>query len=293
MEHPNALTAHWGEWVNLHTSLAWVYEGEVPRENLCGDYRPDHLGAWLLLKGSAVLKQPGRTVHAKVGQWLIPWPGQRHQEFSDDAHILSVRFKAHWPDGKPLFDSGLSVVFDAADYPGLERVARELLACSRRHVITRAGAVPSISLTLGDFVGMQVAVLPWIDEYTRTLCALGLRPTRIGVDDERVLDTLQRLDAYPLSCRLRESNIASEVGLGVSQLVRIFREAMGATPKQYFDQRRRAFCQSMLSSTSVPIKEISYSLGFTRLSDFSAWFKHNFNISPRSFRQNSRRASSV
>lgn len=286
-------SARWGEWLNLHTNLAWIYEGEVPAKNRRGEYRPDHLGAWLVLRGQVVLKQPGRSVQARAGQWLIPWPGLRRQEFSDDALILSVRFSAHWPDGKPLFDAGLSAVFDAADHPELEVAARRLLEHSRRTVTTKAGTVPSASLTLGAFIDMQIAVLRWVDEFTRTLCALGLRPTRVGVSDERIVATLQRLDSFPLSGRLRESALAAEAGLGVSQFVRIFREEMGETPKQYFDQRRRAYCRQMLGATSVPIKEISYNLGFSRLSDFSAWFKKHFDVPPRAFRKTSGHSSPV
>jgi AraC-like DNA-binding protein len=107
----------------------------------------------------------------------------------------------------------------------------------------------------------------------------------VGISDARIVTTLQRLDSFPLSGRLRESAIAAEVGLGVSQFVRIFREEMGETPKQYFDQRRRAYCRQMLGATSVPIKEIAYNLGFSRLSDFSAWFKHQFDMPPRTFRK--------
>lgn len=292
-ESASAPSALWSEWLNLSINLAWIYEGEVPAKNRRGHYSPDHLGAWLVLRGNVLLRHHGQTVRARVGEWLVPWPGQRYQEFSDDAVILSVRFTARWPDGKPLFERGLSTVFAASDHPGLERVARQLLAVSRQTMPSTAGNVPHSMLTLGAFVDLQVAVLRWIDEFTRTLCALDLRPMRIGIRDERIMATLQRLDAFPLSERLREQSIAAEVGLGISQLVRIFREELGETPKQYFDQRRRTYCHQMLGGTGVPIKEVACNLGFSRLSDFSAWFKKQFNVPPREFRKSIGHASPV
>jgi AraC-like DNA-binding protein len=87
-----------------------------------------------------------------------------------------------------------------------------------------------------------------------------------------------------LSERLSESRLAKESGVGESQFVRLFRQEMGETPKQYFDQRRRNYCREMLTGSNVPIKEVAFTLGFSRLSDFSAWFKHHFGLSPRSFR---------
>jgi AraC-like DNA-binding protein len=41
----------------------------------------------------------------------------------------------------------------------------------------------------------------------------------------------------------------------------------------------------MLAGTVVPIKEIAYNLGFTRLSDFSTWFRKHYGIAPRQFRE--------
>lgn len=289
----DAPSASWKEWMNLRTNLAWVSEGPVAPETRKGHYNADHLGAWLILRGNVVLKQPGKTVTAGAGEWVLPWPGERYQEFSEDACILSVRFNANWPDGKPLFENGLSAVIKAADFPLLEKKARLLLISAQQVIPGNKYGISTATIPFESFFEVKEALLKWVNEYWRTLCAIGLRPTRVGIRDERVVKALQCLDMLPLSAQLRENNLAAESGLGVSQFVRIFREQLDETPKQYFDHRRHEYCRQMLANSNVPIKEIAYNLGFSRLSDFSAWVKNQFNVPPRVFRENNSNKQAV
>lgn len=274
----------WREWINLRTNLSWIYEGPVPSKNQRGNYSPDHMGAWLIKQGTVLLRQETKTVVAKAGDWMIPWPGYRYQEFSRDAEILSVRFRAAWPDGKALFDRGLSVTFSAADFPRLERLARDLLRSTRPIIPSDPTQLAQEAVPFERYTVINLMFMRWLGQLYTILCSLGIKPARIGVHDERVVAALQKLDAVPLSERLREQRLAQEAGLGVSQFVRLFRHELGETPKQYFDQRRRTYCREMLAGSAVPIKEVAFSLGFRRLSDFSAWFKTHFGLSPRSFR---------
>lgn len=239
------------------------------------------------------LRQDNKVIVAKAGEWMVPWPGYRYQEFSDDAEILSVRFRAAWPDGKAFFEQGLSITFPANKHPRLERLARDLLRSSRPVIPMDPVQLSEESVPFERYTVINLMFMRWLGELYAILCALGLKPARLGLHDERIVASLQKLDAAPLSERLREGWLAREVGLGVSQFVRLFRQEMGETPKQYFDQRRRAYCREMLTSSSVPIKEVAFGLGFSRLSDFSAWFKTHFGASPRKFRENVRHAPEV
>ncbi|HEX2862403.1 MAG TPA: AraC family transcriptional regulator [Lacunisphaera sp.] len=274
----------WREWINLRTNLAWIYEGGVMPDFQRGNFSPDHMGAWLIKRGSALLRQENKTVRATAGDWLVPWPGFRYQEFSSDAEILSVRFRAVWPDNKPLFDRGLSVKFPAQDFPRLERLAREILRSAGAIIPNEPIQLAQESVPFERYIMVNMMFMRWLAQLYTALCSLGLKPARVGVHDERIIAALQRLDSFALSERLSEGRLARESGLGESQFVRLFRQEMGETPKQYFDQRRRNYCREMLTGSDVPIKEVAFSLGFKRLSDFSAWFKNHFALSPRSFR---------
>lgn len=283
----------WHEWAKLRVGLLWIYDAPVAVANRRGRYTPQHLGAWLLKKGRATLRQEGKTVVAHAGEWLVPWPGYRYQEFSDDAEIISVRFRADWPDGKPLFDRGLSVKFPAREHPELARRAHTLLDAARPVIPANPTQLAQAPVAFDDFIEVHRAFMSWLGVFYATLCGLGVKPSRIGIHDERIVAALHTLDSVALSERLLESRLAGEAGLGVSQFVRLFRHELGETPKQYFDQRRRAYCREMIAGTPVPIKEVAYTLGFKRLSDFSAWFKAAHGMSPRRFREEVRQSTHV
>ena len=276
--------ASWSHWMNVRSNLFWIYDGPVSPVGRCGKFREGVLSAWLLRRGSVTVEHDGQRISAAAGEWLVPWPGLRYQEFSRDASLLSVRFQASWPDGQLLFSRGLSVAFPARYHPDLEASATRLLDVARSHIPKSSVDLAAVSLGMDEFLHAKAAMLEFLAVFYRVMCAIGLQPARIGLRDERVIGALQYLDALDLASRVKESELAVGAGLSASQFTRLFREEVGSTPKQYFERRRLDFAEKMLAGTSVPIKEICYDLGFTRLSDFSAWCKNHFEASPRSFR---------
>jgi hypothetical protein len=125
------------DWLNLNIHLLWCYNlpvargredaGEVLRST---EYT--NSGAWLVREGWAQVEHGGRTHRAKPGQWLIVKPGRRVQTFSANARLISIAFEARWPDGSPLFDTGLSLVVDGKEVPDLEKTVRPILQTMKR-----------------------------------------------------------------------------------------------------------------------------------------------------------------
>ena len=282
---PVTLTACNGEWSNLQLSLQWIYEGPVSSSGRRGSFHPDKMAAWLLRKGSVCVEHEGHRLQAGAGDWVIPWSGFRHQEFSPDAELLSVHFEAHWPDGKPLFDRGLSIRFPAALHPELEQGARRLFRAASLFGSTEPLKWLSVSLGLDDYLKIHRLVGQFVRALTTVLRGHGLQPTRLGIRDERVRHAVAWLDTQSLEIRFRESELAARVGLGEKQFVRLFRAATGVTPRRYFEQRRREGVMRLLLGSTLSIKEIASNLGFAHLSDFSAWFKDLYGLPPRDFRR--------
>jgi AraC-like DNA-binding protein len=83
---------------------------------------------------------------------------------------------------------------------------------------------------------------------------------------------------------VKEEDIAREVGLSVRQLCRLFQEQVGTSPARYFDRKRLLRAFQLLIDVSMPIKEVSYQLGFSSPAYFSHWFKSQTGTSPRTFR---------
>jgi len=231
------------------------------------------------------VEHEGRRLQARAGEWVIPWSGFRYQEFSPDAELLSLHFEAHWPDGKPLFDRGLSIRFPAASHPELESEARRLF----RSVSALGSPEPlqwaAVALPLESYLKIHGLLGHFVAALTTVLRGRGLQPTRLGIRDERVRQAMAWLDTQSLEIRFREGELAAQVGLGEKQFVRIFRAAAGVTPRRYFEQRRREVVMRLLLRSTLSIKEIASNLGFAHLSDFSAWFKELHGLSPREFRR--------
>ncbi|XHR30990.1 MAG: helix-turn-helix transcriptional regulator [Chthoniobacteraceae bacterium] len=299
----NMLTARYQDWMSLKTNLVWIYEGAIPA-NVAEPYNPksrsrelpyilggggflfpEYCVAWLLLKGSVTVSYEGQILKATAGSWVIPRPGIRQQAFSADAEILSLRFQAQWPDGRALFEEGLSIAFPKARFPRLEENARELLAIAKPYLPSPdATLLATMELPVDVFYEIKIGMLRFVQSFTETLMECGLKPTRLGSHDERVLLALQRLDFLPLSHKLRESDLANAVGLGISQFARLFQAEIGMSPKKYIETRRREVCKRMLINSAVPLKQIAMELGFAHPSDFSYWFRKNYKMSPKAFR---------
>lgn len=294
--------ASYQDWTSLRLNLLWIYEGAVPStgqgklaetkteaDRIAIITSPiialDYCAAWLVTHGQAQVICNGKTVTANEGEWLIPWPGLREQRFAHGTELLSARFQAHWPDGRALFDEGLSLAMPSNEVPQLETAARQLLTCVRPHRSeAEARMLGAADIPLPGFIDIKIATLQFIHSFAEALVSRGLKPTRLGTCDERVLQALSQLDRLPLHYKFREADFAREIGLGASQFTRLFSAQMGMTPKQYIERRRRDSCRRMLLHSSLPVKQLAAEFGFSHHTDFSAWFKKFNGLSPTEFR---------
>lgn len=279
------LTASYREWMNIKTDLVWVYDGEVPPQFRSGFWKSNHLSAWLLRRGSLVLKQEHAEFTVQAGQWVIPSPAGRQQDFSDDAHILSIRLRCAWPDGELLFPFGINHAFDEEDYPDLSAASENLVRTVKPYPYSDQISFEETPLRFAQYAALKAVLWQWIASFYEALVREGATPARVAIKDVRIERALAALHALPLSTPFREADLAAKVGLGLSQFVRLFRSEIGITPKRYFDRARFDFARRMVASDAVTIKEVAIELGFLRLSDFTRWFKIHCGFSPRAYRR--------
>jgi len=82
--------------------------------------------------------------------------------------------------------------------------------------------------------------------------------------------------------------LAALCGLSERHLMRVFRQATGETVKSYVERIRLVRAKSLLSGTSLPLKEIAGRLGFATPSSFSVAFRRATGETPLAFRQHFR-----
>lgn len=272
------------EWANLHAHLIWVYDGPVEPRWRHGVVASPHLTGWLLRRGRVEVRAGKLELRASAGEWVFPPSGDLWREFSDDARILSVRFRATWPTGEQLFQDGLGVVFPAAEYGELERAARPLERFTARHFPKADRFLMDEAATLNEHLKLQALFARWLDAAVTALRAQGLVPSRMGRMDPRLLKAVRSLERRVPSAPLAERELAKEVGLSVSQFGRLFLREFGVGPRAFFERRRHEHAVAALQSSPQAIKEIAFDLGFSSLPHFSAWFRRRHGMSPRQLR---------
>ena len=79
--------------------------------------------------------------------------------------------------------------------------------------------------------------------------------------------------------------LADICGLSPRHLLRLYYNLTGETVFAYIERERCARAKRLLSTTSLPIKVIAASLGFSGASSFSAAFRRATGVTPRSLRR--------
>jgi AraC-like DNA-binding protein len=206
------------------------------------------------------------------------------QEFSADAEILSVRFEAIWPDGRPLFDRSRSIVVPEEEGRKLTRIGERLARIVERSASENL-ALEQTPHTLENFLEGERVFYGWLVAYCALMKERGQLPHVNRQLDERVWLAVSRLEARRLSEPVREQEIARVAGLSVTQLNRLFVSNLGKTPAEYWEDKRIRSARSALLISGRSIKSIAYDLGFSSLPHFSAWVKKRMGVSPRDFRK--------
>lgn len=79
--------------------------------------------------------------------------------------------------------------------------------------------------------------------------------------------------------------LAAKLGLGYSWFRRMFKEYTGVSPAQYQQQQKLLRAKELLTSSSLNISEIAYSLKFENAGQFSTFFKKKEGVTPSEFRE--------
>jgi AraC-like DNA-binding protein len=272
------------EWASLHAHLVWVYDGPVSPQGRRGKVSAFDLTAWLIREGQVTVKLGTQTWRATAGEWLFPPPGERWQEFSPDARLLSVRFRAQWPTGEDLLPANTGQRIPANEAPELLRAAVPLARFVQQRFHKAETDLMQAPAALADHLRLQTLFSRWFETAVSVLAAQGLVPAHTGKIDDRLRSAVRRLDHQPLAASMNETTLARAVGLSVSQLNRLFLGQFGVTSRGYFERRRHRHALTALQESPRVAKEIAGDLGFSSQPHFSAWFRRKQGVSPREFR---------
>lgn len=134
---------------------------------------------------------------------------------------------------------------------------------------------------LGSEVDADVRRTP--DVIPLALTALQLvKPPEASFADKRILAATR--DAEETSV----AEMARHAGLGQSQFHALFRATTGQSPKQFHLRKLLDRAVDRLVTTSDPVAEIAYELGYQNVSSFNRLFRQRFGVTPSEFRKGRR-----
>lgn len=272
-------------WSSLRTELLWAYDRPVADESL--RVQSDHrhgFWVWLIREGSVRLETESNALAATAGQWVVSPHRSIVQNFTEGARILSVHFRCQWPTGEELFEIQDGLVFEAADYPQLERSASSLQRLVHAYFPGVRLEFLQQTIDYPVFLKVQQCFLQWLMDFYEALVAQGQKPSRGGEGDERLWQAAECLHATPLDRPFPGLQLQRESSLGRAQLDRLFWKAFGASTREYWEQLRQESAISSIESSTMPIKEIGYCLGFKQPSHFTKWFVRRVGSTPQDYR---------
>jgi AraC-like DNA-binding protein len=274
------------DWESLSPTIEWCYCGKVDPTYRHGGHNTTGMVAWLILRGSILLKTAEGAQNVAAGNWIVFRPGWHERDMTDDTTLISISLKAGWAGQRSLYREGPPVVFAASSCPLLQRQAQKLVRFLKKTFGRTGTFLLTTETTLPVYMHLQSLFTDWLATLVETLSARNVPHTRQGNMDERVRRGLFFLDNFPLERPFPQAELAQSIALSPSQIDRLFVKATGHTPRSYFDQRRATHARLALANGNLTVKELAFSLGFRSISHFSTWFRRFEGMSPSAFAAN-------
>jgi len=269
---------------HLQTRLVWVYEDEVLPINLHLDSFIPEQTAIYILSGGGTFSDGNGVAEVREGEWIFLSPGRRHHDFSEGSRILSLHFALCWPGGQLLYDGHAPLVLKGEENPRLYLQAQRLNRLVESKFPQALTRLRSFKGDLKTHLRIHQKFLAWLSVYLQAMEQCGLIPSRFGRIDPRALQAVKTIDQYPFDKAFHGRELAQTLGLSVSQLDRLFIKTFGKTPRGYLEERKLRAAIERLRSSSEPIKQIAFEMGFRSLSHFSTWLRRLTQYSPKEIR---------
>lgn len=217
----------------------------------------------MILDGHVTIETGGRTLTAHQGQAVLIDCHRPHRYYSQTG------WHARWVHFDGAAAKGYFALFTrrwGGEFPPCTPPVSEAL-----HALFH---MFDVSAALSE---VQMALL-----LTQALSAMAEPPLRHGTSP--LLENVTAQINCALGSDLSIADLARGVGLSEYHFIRVFREQLGMTPRQYIISARMAQARYLLRTTGLPISDIAEQVGYHSASMFSATFKRLHGRSPGSYR---------
>jgi AraC family transcriptional regulator len=209
---------------------------------------------------------------------VTPGDASAHWQHSGNPEILQLylRKSVYERAAEEMFGFSPTLVprFAIVD-PLLEQLAIAVLEALRDGSADDRLYIETIAQLIGVHLARAHSCRARAPQNTQALGGLSRARVR------RLLDYIEQHLGEDLSLEA----LAAEVSLSPLYLVRAFRSAVGRSPHQYVVARRVEHARRLLTTTTLPIAEISLATGFSSQSHLTNWFRRLVGVSPAAYRK--------
>ena len=195
----------------------------------------------------------------------------------------NIRYSVHW-----CYAAAFTNQFP-------NNISSEQVIETDRNIMTASGAAAAFDLALllirsklGSSITAEVAC--WFQHpIMRNQDVKQVRPSLNELEGLEEMPELARkaiaLVNQKIKYPLQVNDIANEIGITSRHLSRIFKEATGESPRQYFRKLRVNAARQMILYTNEKIGEIALSVGFSSASILRSHYIDLFSLSPEEERK--------
>jgi len=213
----------------LETGLIWaIVKAVEPASRHCLMY-PEDIPVWRMQQGRVRLRHDDEEAVAGPGHWIFPPRGSVWHDFSDDAIVLSIRFRLRWPNGRELFDRSRTLIKRDGEAGAMREAAETLVRCFASE--SPRADLPAQALR---HLAQQAALFHWLGSYVQAVERMGLSIETGRKIDPRVVRAQRLLDEAAIAKRLSRQRLAADVGWSLPQLTRRFKTEHGITAPAVF-----------------------------------------------------------
>lgn len=103
--------------------------------------------------------------------------------------------------------------------------------------------------------------------------------------DSALVEKIQKYIVLHIHQEITREEIAQAVYLSPDYVARIFKRETGLTLNAYIVEKRIGLAKQLLSSTEIPVGDISSNLGYSSFSHFTKLFKNSEGVTPSEYRK--------
>lgn len=271
-------------WRSLRHEWLWVYRAPVPHHGEWSLEIPVPAGVFFVEQGEVRIQADGKEeIRVPRGHAFFSAPGLRRQWFAPRTQLLSAGFRSQWPDGTPLYRSGLNL---AAKAPRLRQATLQLFHTihrGRKSVTYRqATTAQTAAQPMKQWLLHEAAYATWMTIFATTLQTLGVPPEPRSTPGRRRVDQLTTwLNSRPLD--QTAPTLPPGFPLGPRRAEQLLQQHLGLGQRAFLERRRLDAARELITGTNT-LKEIAFALGFRHASHFTAWFRRHTGLSPSSYR---------